>query len=141
MGKKPKQIISVCLSLLMVSGILLNGVTARAAQTEQHTHTDDCYAKAGDLLCELPESEGHTHDEDCYEAVEELICELAETEGHTHGEDCYAKGGEPICGLEETEALSDESDDHVFEVSTEEEFSAAMTASATRNTVLNAPFL
>lgn len=113
----------------MMVGLLPAGI----AHAQGHTHTERCYAKAGDLLCTIPESTGHTHDENCYEMQKQLICELEEngehthaadcyevqrvlictqkeSEGHTHSEDCYAKGGELICGEEDATTFSSDQD-------------------------------
>ncbi len=67
----------------------------------------------GPLICGLAESEGHTHTEDCYVTEQALICGLEESEGHTHTEECYET--QLICGLEEhthtVECLIDETAD------------------------------
>lgn len=76
------------LALFIVFAMLI-GTLPITASAEDHTHTEDCYAKAGDLLCTIPESEGHTHTEDCVCPGGENICGLEETEGHTHDESCY----------------------------------------------------
>lgn len=113
----------------MMVGLLPAGIV----HAQGHTHTETCYAKAGDLLCTIPESTGHTHDENCYEMQKQLICELEEngehthsddcyenqsvltctqeeSKGHTHTEDCYAKGGELICGEEDATTFSSDQD-------------------------------
>ncbi len=97
--KLKRRLLSLCLAMLMVFSLL----PVYAAETEAHTHSEDCYAKAGDLLCEIPESEGHTHLEECYCPGGEFLCGQEENEAHTHGEDCYCPGGELLCEREETE--------------------------------------
>ncbi len=119
-----------CLALL-VAFIMLTGALPVTAFAEGHTHTEECYAKAGDLLCTIAESEGHTHTAECVcpggeyvcgleeqETHEhtaecvcpggEYICGLEEDEGHTHSEDCYARGGELICGADGLDAAAEE---------------------------------
>lgn len=125
-GRMKKRFLSIALAAIMVVGLFPAGI----AHAQGHTHTEDCYAKAGELLCTIPESTGHTHDENCYETQKQLTCELEEnaehthsdecyeeqrilictqeeSEGHTHTEDCYAKGGELICGQEEANSASE----------------------------------
>ena len=85
--------------MLMVFSLL----PVYAAETEEHTHSENCYAKEGDLLCEIPESEGHTHSAECYCPGGEVLCEQNENNAHTHGANCYCPGGELLCALEETE--------------------------------------
>lgn len=74
------------LALFIVFAMLI-GTLPITASAEDHTHTEDCYAKAGDLLCTIPESEGHTHTADC-------IC----------------PGGEYICGEEDATTFSSDQD-------------------------------
>ena len=71
------------LALFIVFAMLI-GTLPITASAEGHTHTEDCYAKAGDLFCTIPESEGHIHTEACVCPGGENICGLEETEGHTH---------------------------------------------------------
>ncbi len=93
--------------------LILPGITLER-QTycglEEHTHTDECYAKDGGgglkkLICD-PESEAefviHTHDDMCYRNGE-LICPLDELEEHEHTDDCYSVTQELICDKEESE--------------------------------------
>lgn len=128
--KARKRILSIVLSAAVMLSFVPTGIVAHA---QGHTHTERCYAKAGDLLCTIPESTGHTHDENCYEMQKQLTCELEEngehthvadcyevqrvlictqkeSEGHTHSEDCYAKGGELICGEEDATTFSSDQD-------------------------------
>ena len=128
-GRIKKRFLSIALVAVMMVGLLPAGI----AHAQGHTHTERCYAKAGDLLCTIPESTGHTHDENCYEMQKQLICELEEngehthdadcyevqrvlictqeeSEGHTHSEDCYAQGGELICGEEDATTFSSDQD-------------------------------
>lgn len=76
------------LALFMVVAMLI-GTLPITVFAEDNTHTEDCYAKAGDLLCTIAESEGHTHTADCVCPGGENICGLKESEGHTHNESCY----------------------------------------------------
>ncbi len=106
---------------LFMAFIMLIGVLPVTTFAEGHTHTEECYAKAGNLLCTISESEGHTHTSECICPGGEYICGLEETKGHTHDEDCYdymddeesdddeatpsnAAKKELICTLEEQEA-------------------------------------
>lgn len=79
------------LALFMVVAMLI-GTLPITVFAEDNTHTEDCYAKAGDLLCTIAESEGHTHTADCVCPGGENICGLKESEGHTHNESCYTYG-------------------------------------------------
>ena len=97
--KLKRRLLSLCLAMLMVFSLL----PVYAAETEEHTHSENCYAKEGDLLCEIPESEGHTHSAECYCPGGEVLCEQNENDAHTHGANCYCPGGELLCALEETE--------------------------------------
>lgn len=129
-GKNSKKILSIMLTAVMMLGLLPTGIIAHALG---HTHTESCYAEAGDLLCTQEETPGHTHEESCYcsggeyicgleESDEhthteecicqggELTCKLEESEGHTHSEDCYAQGGELICGEEDATTFSSDQD-------------------------------
>ena len=45
------------LALFMVVAMLI-GTLPITVFAEDNTHTEDCYAKAGDLLCTIAESEG-----------------------------------------------------------------------------------
>lgn len=80
-------------------------LTCQKAETEGHTHGEDCFTQ-GELLCEVPESEEHTHDAGCYEAV--LVCQIPEEEAHIHGDGCYEQLSVLNCKAEtvpaETEA-------------------------------------
>ena len=128
-GRIKKRFLSIALVAVMMIGLLPAGIV----HAQGHTHTETCYAKAGDLLCTIPESTGHTHDENCYEMQKQLICEpeengehthvsdcyevqrilictQEESEGHTHSEDCYAQGGELICGEEDATTFSSDQD-------------------------------
>lgn len=96
--KLKKRLLSLCLAMLMIFSML----PVYAAGAEGHTHSENCYAKEGDLLCKLPESEGHTHSEECYCPGGELLCGEEENEAHIHNEDCYCPGGELLCALEES---------------------------------------
>ena len=125
-GRMKKRFLSIALTAVMVVGLFPAGI----AHAQGHTHTEDCYAKVGALLCTIPESTGHAHDESCYEMQKQLTCELEENdehthdescyemqqiltctqeecEGHAHSDACYAKGGELICGQEETNSDSE----------------------------------
>lgn len=85
---KKRKCLALILTFAMVIGMMPSFAIAASAE-ESHTHTEDCYAKAGDLLCTIPESEGHIHTEACVCPGGENICGLEETEGHTHDESCY----------------------------------------------------
>ncbi len=53
------------------------------------------------LTCTIPEGDGaHTHSEDCYDEAGELICSLEESGGHRHSALCYGTW-ELTCGKEE----------------------------------------
>ena len=93
------------LALFMVVAMLI-GTLPITAFAEDHTHTEDCYAKAGDLLCTIAESEGHTHTADCVCPGGENICGLKEAEGHTHNENCYTYVEDEKSENEETETSS-----------------------------------
>lgn len=82
--KKLHKLLSILLCLVLISGTLPLIVSA----DETHTHTEECYAVAGQLLCTIPESEEHAH-----------------------GDECYAEGGELICGQRE----DDETDENLEE--------------------------
>ena len=41
--------------------VMLTSTLPVTAFAEGHTHTEECYAKEGDLLCTISESEGHSH--------------------------------------------------------------------------------
>ena len=98
---------------------------------EEHVHTEECYPKEGDFICEfadteihihtescnptldtvpncgLEEIEAHSHDETCTLVEEQLICTLEESEGHTHSEACAPVEEKTfICTLAETEGHS-----------------------------------
>lgn len=88
--KRYKAIALLIAVIVMIFGILPNGFAAPAEECA-HTHTENCYAKAGDLLCTTPETQGHIHDESCYCPGGEFICGLDESQGHTHEESCYKK--------------------------------------------------
>lgn len=67
-----------------------------------HTHTDACYGADGTLICPLEEIQTHTHGDACYQETRVLVCGQAEAEGHVHDASCYPTSQEPLCGLEET---------------------------------------
>ena len=93
------------LALFMVVAMLI-GTLPITVFAEDNTHTEDCYAKAGDLLCTIAESEGHTHTADCVCPGGENICGLKESEGHTHNESCYTYVEDEKSENEETETSS-----------------------------------
>lgn len=64
---------------------------------EGHIHGESCYETVPVLVCGQEESEDHSHSTDCYEQGSSLVCQ--ETEEHTHTEACYAFV--PVCGLQE----------------------------------------
>lgn len=66
-----------------------------------HTHTDECYDEAGNLVCPLPERALHAHDDSCYQEQQILVCELPEDESHTHTSECYQTELVLVCGQEE----------------------------------------
>ena len=81
-----------------------------------HSHTEDCYDAAGQLICGLADYAAHSHDANCYDADGTLLCSLREQSGHTHTSACYApaseghvhteacyalRQGELVCPLEE----------------------------------------
>ena len=72
-----------CLASLMAF-VMLAGALPVTAFAEEHTHTEECYAKAGVLLCKISESEGHSHTSECVCPGGEYICGLGEAEGHEH---------------------------------------------------------
>ena len=104
----------------LMAFFMLTSALPVTAFAEGHTHTEECYAKEGDLLCKISESEGHTHTSECVCPGGEYICGLEEIESHTHDESCYdyiedEESGEEeatpsnavqkklVCGLEEQE--------------------------------------
>ena len=129
-NKRKLKGFSLLLTFVMIFGLICSNLSAYAESGEEHVHTEECYAKAGDLLCTTEEndghthgadcyckggeytcgqeeSEGHTHTDGCYELSEDgteknLICGQEESEGHLHSEDCVCPGDEIICGLEES---------------------------------------
>lgn len=109
---KKRKYLALLLTFAMVIGMMPSFAIAASAE-ESHTHTESCYAQAGDLLCDIPESEGHVHSEDCYCPGGEYICGQIESEGHVHDESCYeyddenaspsnASSPKLICGEEES---------------------------------------
>ena len=70
MNTKRKSL-AILLMLVMIISVFPTGAFALNGG---HTHTEECYAKEGDLLCNIEETEGHTHTEDCYCPGGELIC-------------------------------------------------------------------
>ncbi len=105
----------------LMAFVMLTSALPVTAFAEGHTHTEECYAKEGDLLCKISESGGHTHTSECVCPGGEYICGLEETKGHTHDESCYdyiddeesdkevatpsnATKKELICTIEEQEA-------------------------------------
>lgn len=85
------------------NGNLICGMT----QVLEHVHSEDCFqtvevpADTEPLTCTIPEGEGaHTHGDDCYDEAGELICKLEESEGHRHSGLCYGTW-ELTCDLEE----------------------------------------
>ena len=104
----------------LMAFVMLTSALPVTAFAEGHTHTEECYAKEGDLLCRISESEGHTHTSECVCPGGEYICGLEEIESHTHDESCYdyiedeesdeeeatpsnAVQKKLVCGLEEQE--------------------------------------
>ena len=75
---------------LLMTFVMLIGTLPITAFAEGHTHTEDCYAQAGALLCTIPESEEHTHSEECFYSGGELICGMDESE------DVFTQGDETI---------------------------------------------
>lgn len=71
--------------------------SADCFRTTETTSASD----ADELTCTIPEGDGaHTHSEDCYDDAGELICGQKESEGHQHTKLCYGTW-ELTCGLEE----------------------------------------
>lgn len=66
-----------------------------------HTHTDVCYGADGALICPLEEIQTHTHGDACYQETRVLVCGQTEAESHVHDASCYPVPQEPLCGLEE----------------------------------------
>ena len=110
---KKRKCLALLLAFAMVIGMMPSFAIAASAE-ESHTHTESCYAQAGDLLCDIPESEGHVHSEDCKCPGGEYICGQIESEGHVHDESCYeyddenaspsnASSPKLICAEEESE--------------------------------------
>ena len=110
---KKRKCLALLLTFAMVIGMMPSFAIAASAE-ESHTHTESCYAQAGDLLCDIPESEGHVHSEDCKCPGGEYICGQIESEGHVHDESCYeyddenaspsnASSPKLICAEEESE--------------------------------------
>ena len=61
--KKTKRLLSIMLVFVMLFSIMPH---AYAEGKTEHSHTETCYAVAGELLCKIQESEGHSHEEACY---------------------------------------------------------------------------
>lgn len=110
---KKRKCLALLLTFAMVIGMMPSFAIAASAE-ESHTHTESCYAQAGDLLCDIPESESHVHSEDCKCPGGEYICGQIESEGHVHDESCYeyddenaspsnASSPKLICAEEESE--------------------------------------
>ena len=108
--KRTKQLLSIILIFVMVFSIMPH---AYAEGKTEHTHTEACYARAGDLLCDMQESESHSHEEACYYPADEYICDLVESEGHAHSENCY-------------DAENQSNFTAVYSVSTQTDFRAAI---------------
>ncbi len=104
----------------LMAFVMLTSALPVTAFAEGHTHTEECYAKEGDLLCKISESESHSHTSECVCPGGEYICGLEEIESHTHDESCYdyiedeesdeeeatpsnAVQKKLVCGLEEQE--------------------------------------
>ncbi|MCD8007711.1 MAG: CHAP domain-containing protein [Clostridiales bacterium] len=104
--RKSRRAVALLLALALV---VASGVSWRLHSTgiamtnetycglEEHTHTEDCYAKV--LVCGKEESEGHTHTEDCYDEEGNLTCGQEESAGHTHTDACYEE--QLVCDKEE----------------------------------------
>jgi len=70
----------------------------------EHTHTEECYAKADASsyrkpVCTLKSLNLHEHDKSCYNEKNELICGYADFVVHTHDKNCYNEDGELWCPL------------------------------------------
>ena len=61
MKESPKKFLSLLLTVLMVVWMVPAGFTAYALEEDNHSHTAECYATEGDLLCQLSETDGHIH--------------------------------------------------------------------------------
>ena len=106
-NKRKLKGFSLLLTFVMIFGLICSNLSAYAESGEEHVHTEECYAQAGDLLCTAEESDGHTHGENCYCKGGEYTCGQEESEGHTHTDACYEileEGAEKnlICGQEES---------------------------------------
>jgi len=74
--------------------------------SEEHAHTEACYAEDGSIICEFPE---HTHTEECLIAPEATVVPTVEpapvyycgSEEHAHTEACYAEDGSSVCEFPE----------------------------------------
>ena len=69
------SIISVVLVLSVTYMTILSAVTLTGKPVcglEEHTHTEECYAKV--LVCGKEETEGHIHIDACYKVVQTLAC-------------------------------------------------------------------
>ncbi len=104
--KKKYQWLALFMAFVMTFGSLPGTAFAKS-----HIHDEDCYAKEGELLCEISESDGHTHSDDCVCPGGEYICGFTTTKEHTHDDDCYDYIGDE----ESDEKSDDESDDEEFD--------------------------
>lgn len=89
-----------------------------------HIHTDACYTtvQTEELICGQEESEEHTHTDECYAVEQQLTCGQEESEGHIHSDACYQK--QMTCDMEEhTHILACHSNPNAVE--SEEEWTAA----------------
>ena len=69
-------ILSLVLILILEPILGSDGI---AMTREAHIHNDMCYIWERQLTCAIPESEEHTHTEECYTLVRgELVCEKEE---------------------------------------------------------------
>lgn len=76
---------------------------------EEHVHTEECYSQTDaevmrTLACPVISQNPviHTHDENCYDEAGNLICQLPETEAHTHTDACCTEERVVVCGMAET---------------------------------------
>lgn len=94
------------ISLLPMSAFAATVAAKKTCETEEHTHTDQCYEATGEvekvLICEK-QTEGHVHTDDCYAWTYKLACDEAETDEtpHTHTDACYETYTLLSCGGEE----------------------------------------
>ena len=56
-----------------------------------HSHSGECYAEDGNLLCGYSDKLIHTHDDLCFNPEGKQICQLTPLPAHEHTDGCYAQ--------------------------------------------------